>query len=130
MTQLGPVTAAAMQQMYAAGALDATSPVWCDELPNWTTLGDVPELKPAPPARQPTSPYAAHIGKGAAGMAVLAQHEANAVAQGDAANAQQWRSYRDFVAGLVDQLKAPGAGPELQSVADQLTEMVDQVAPL
>ena len=159
MTQLGPVAAEAIQQLVASGALDGSSPVWCPELPSWTTLDDVPELMPpapapapapAPPpppppaaaarpppvpppaARQPPSPFAAQISKGAAGTALLEQHEANAVAQGDAANAQQWRAYRDFVAGLVEQLRAPGsgAGPELQPVADQLTEMVDQVPPL
>ena len=57
-------------------------------------------------------------------------HETNATQQGDAATAGSWRTFTDYVQGLLDQLSAPGAGAELQEVADALNAAIEQVPPL
>ena len=87
---------------------------------------------PPPPARAApkVSPHAALLREGAAAAELLKTHEANAAAQGDAAAAGAWRTFLDYVQGLLVQVGAPGAGAEVQEQADALTAAVSQVPPL
>ena len=134
--------------MVAEGALSGSTQVWGVSLANWTPLEQVAELAPpaaaAPPApRQPApppaaaaraapkpSPHAALLREAAAAADRLKVHERNAAAQGDAGAAGAWRTFLDYLQGLIDQVGAPGAGAEVQEQADALKAAVGQVPPL
>ena len=143
--QLGPVDGATLRRMVSEGTLSGTTQVWGATLADWTPLAQIPELAPpapaaprraAPPPPPPAraapkvSPHAALLREGAAAAELLKTHEANAAAQGDAAAAGAWRTFLDYVQGLLVQVGAPGAGAEVQEQVDALTAAVSQVPPL
>ena len=87
-------------------------------------------LRRALPRPKP-SPHAAVLSQAARATDLLKAHEANAAGQGDAEAAGSWRTYLDYVQGLLEQVGAPGAGgAEVQEQADALKAAVEQVPPL
>ena len=149
MAQLGPVDGATLRRMVGEGALSGATPVWGATLADWTPLAEIAELAPPPAARPPVptaarppqlpphravpkpSPHAAVLSQAARATDLLKAHEANAAGQGDAEAAGSWRTYLDYVQGLLEQVRAPGAGgAEVQEQADALKAAVEQVPPL
>ena len=131
--------------MVAEGALGGSTQVW-GVSGQLDAAEQVAELHRRPPPRHPhrgsprrrrrrrpaapkPSPHAALL-QAAAAADQLKVHERNAAAQGDAGAAGAWRTFLDYLQGLIDQVGAPGAGAEVQEQADALKAAVGQVPPL